>query len=53
VNRLQMIGARASAYNTHVETTPTMNNLIAMGFRLYEPPKGWADEDFLYWEKEL
>jgi hypothetical protein len=26
-----------------------MNNLIATGFRLYEPPKGWADEDFLYW----
>jgi hypothetical protein len=50
VNRLQLqtIGARASAYNTHVETTPTMNNLIATGFRPYEPPKGWADEDFLY-----
>jgi GNAT superfamily N-acetyltransferase len=38
---------------THNQNIPSMNNLIRAGFRLYEPPKHWAEDDFLYWEKEL
>ena len=31
----------------------SMNNLIACGYTTYKPPKGWAMEGFVYWEKTL
>jgi RimJ/RimL family protein N-acetyltransferase len=47
------MGLRRLITYTHVSNIPSSNNLIACGFRLYEPPKGWAEDGFLYWEKEL
>jgi GNAT superfamily N-acetyltransferase len=29
----------------------SMNNLIACGYRAYQPPKGWATEGAVYWQK--
>jgi ribosomal protein S18 acetylase RimI-like enzyme len=49
----QAMGLRRLTTYTHVSNIPSSNNLIACGFRLYEPPKGWAEDEFLYWEKEL
>jgi GNAT superfamily N-acetyltransferase len=47
------IGLTRLTTYTHNQNIPSMNNLIRSGFRLYEPPKGWAEDDFLYWVKEL
>jgi RimJ/RimL family protein N-acetyltransferase len=47
------IGMKRLITYTHVANIPSINNLIASGFKLYDPPKHWAEDDFLYWEKEL
>jgi RimJ/RimL family protein N-acetyltransferase len=47
------IGMQRLITYTHVSNVPSINNLIRSGFTLYDPPKGWAEDDFLYWEKEL
>lgn len=51
--RARTLGLRRLTTYTHVANTPSMNNLISAGYRLYVPPKGWSEEEFLYWEKEL
>lgn len=47
------LGLRRVTTYTHTTNLPSMNNLMASGFRLYEPPKGWAEDGFLYWELPL
>ncbi len=47
------LGLKRLTTYTHVSNIPSSNNLIACWFRLCEPPKGCADDEFLYWEKEL
>jgi hypothetical protein len=38
--------------DTH-DNAPSSNNLIATGFRLYNPTCPWAFKDSLYWRKRL
>jgi GNAT superfamily N-acetyltransferase len=47
------LGLRRLTTYTHITNIPSSNNLIRSRYRLYEPPKGWAEDGFLYWEKEL
>jgi L-amino acid N-acyltransferase YncA len=47
------LGLRRLTSYTHYLNVPSSNNLIRNGFRLCEPPKGWAGDEFLYWEKVL
>lgn len=43
---------RAITYT--INNPPSSNNLIACGFKLYEPQKRWIDgDDVLFWERRL
>ena len=43
---------RVTTY-TAANNAYSMNNLIACGYKTCTPPKGWAIEGFVYWEKIL
>jgi len=45
-------GWRAVVSDTH-QNTPSANNFIRAGYRLFEPEKRWAFADSLYWRKDL
>lgn len=46
-------GYKACITYTLPHVTNSSNNLIDCGFRLYRPETLWADEEALYWWKEL
>jgi GNAT superfamily N-acetyltransferase len=55
--RVRVAYARRLGLNTIVTDTtdniPSANNLMASGFRLYEPANAWAAENSLYWRMTL
>jgi GNAT superfamily N-acetyltransferase len=44
---------RACITTTIVSNTPSSNNLIRAGFRLYDPEAAWGGETTLYWRKDF
>jgi GNAT superfamily N-acetyltransferase len=55
--RVREARARKLGYSALVTDTtsniPSANNLIAAGFRLFQPKDPWAFEHSLYWKKDL
>jgi RimJ/RimL family protein N-acetyltransferase len=43
---------RLTTYTADINVS-SMNNLIACGYRTYQPTKGWASAGFVYWAKQL
>lgn len=56
--RVRMRWARSEGYTgvctyTVIENAASANNLIACGFRLYNPSTRWAGDEILYWYRDL
>lgn len=47
------LGVQACISTTIVMNTPSSNNLIRAGFRLYDPSAPWGHNETLYWRKEF
>lgn len=50
--KARVLGWRVLVTDT-ITNPHSANNLIACGFRLWEPPKPWANNGAIYWRKEL
>lgn len=53
LRQAKRVGAAACITTTIVMNTPSSNNLIGAGFRLYDPPSPWGHNETLYWRKEI
>lgn len=53
LRQVKKVGAAACITTTIVMNTPSSNNLIRAGFRLFEPPVPWGHSETLYWRKDI
>ena len=53
VAHARSIGARFAMSETLNDNAPSMNNLIACGFRAFEPRVKWGNDSAVYWRKAL
>ena len=51
--KAKLLGLTRITTYTAADNSHSMNNLIACGYRTYEPPRGWASEGCVYWQKIL
>lgn len=50
--KAKRIGMRGIVTDT-TDNPPSANNLIACGYRIYDPPQPWGFSNTIYWSKDL